>query len=130
MLIDPEQEQESVSPEVANHAYGDAMTSDNVVSEEEGLMPRPRKKGNQDSIQKVRINDSDNDEPFQTPLVLRHDKRPHRSVVINSESEESEDLAAQAAQQRLEEELAKYKQKETVKRKRDQMEEVAGGTSA
>jgi hypothetical protein len=67
MLIDSEAG-ESVLSEVADSAAGNIIE----VSEEDKLTPHPAKKGNQDPIQKVRTND---DEPFQTPLVLKKTKQ-------------------------------------------------------
>ena len=85
----------------------------------EELTPRPRQKGDQEPA----VNISDDNEHFQTPPVLKPKKRSNRPVVMDSDGE---DLEALAAQQRLEAELAKYEQIETAVRKGEQMGESEG----
>ena len=98
MLIDSEPEQD------ANRASSDeARTMD---LEEDELTPRPAQKGGQ---QEPAVRIGDENEPFQTPLVLKQNKR---RVVVDSDSDSSEDSGALAAQQRLEAEIAKGKQTE------------------
>ena len=111
MLID------SAEPERdANFASSDEARP---MDSEEELTPRPRQTGDQEPA----VDISDDNEPFQTPLVLKQRKRSNRPFVMDSDGE---DIEALAAQQRIEAELAGYKQMEPAKRKGEQMEESAG----
>jgi hypothetical protein len=119
MLIDPESEpeQESVSLEVADHEYDEAIGDNNFILEEDDseLTPRPTKKGDKYYLQEV--GSDGGDEPFQTPLPLQRNKRRARPI-MDLEIEDKEELGL---------EIGVGKGKEEMKRKRDQDEEIAGG---
>lgn len=81
LSIDKSKPQEMVSTDEEDESEPQEM----VVStdEEDELTPRPKKKESRD--QSLPIDNDLEDEPFETPLVLRHHKKRHPRVVVDSD---------------------------------------------